>query len=464
MTSAAEQADDPGETTPDATNALQPMTPRRQYLSYTGFKFDTFAQPVAEQEYGFADRDTLQIPPLTEQALTAQPDDYPPVFPRAYYVDPLYSERREGSVFEELRAPDHALVYGEPGAGKSTLRLAVETYARAFPNGTLVVTYEPGRVVESEVGRAVAAVGQSAEAADAAATDAHLRLLAAALAVDLFIQIIEQFGLRRDLPTGRQNDALCYLITTIEPRLKAVLQRLMRGDDPTDLYGFAWLWRRLDRPVVRPVVRTPQMRDWFKALRQHGQIPGEALPDGAAMWQRALDTARLWGFGRVFVLLDGLDTYWRRPPDMLRLLDPLLRLLPRFAAQEVNLKAFLPRELEQPVAQRLEAYGVAADEVRVIVLTWTDERLRALVLTRFRAARSRRLTLRDLVDEEDKEFYERIDDMLIESAGGNPRRLLFILHELVEVHIADPDWPVERPLTRAEWALAVERAEARMAG
>ena len=466
MTSAADQANDPEETTPNATSALQPMTPRQQYLRYSGFKYDTFAQPDAEQEYGFADRDTLQIPPFTDQALAPRPDDIPPVFPRAYYVDPRYSERREGSVFEELRAPDHALVYGEPGAGKTTLRLAVETYARAFPNGTLVVTYEPGRVVESEVGQAVAAVGQSAEAADAdaAATDAHLRLLAAALAVDLFIQIIEQFGLRRDLPTARQNDALCYLITTIEPRLKAVLQRLMRGDEPTELYGFAWLWRRLDRPVVRPVVRTPQMSDWFKALRKHGQTPGEALPDGAAMWQRALDTARLWGFGRVFVLLDGLDTYWRRPPDMLRLLDPLLRLLPRFAAQEVNLKAFLPRELEQSVAQRLEAYGVAADEVHVIVLAWTDERLRALVLTRYRAARSRRLTLSDLVDKEDTEFYERVDDMLIESAQGNPRRLLLILHELVEAHIADPDWPVERPITRAEWALAVERAEARMAG
>ena len=413
------------------------------------------------QEYGFADRDTLQIPPLTEQDLAPQPDDIPPVFPRAYYVDPLYNNRSEGSVFDELRAPGHALVYGEPGAGKTTLRLAVETYARAFANGTLVVTYEPGRAVEGEVERAVAAAGGDD---DAAAPDAHLRLLAAALAVDLFIQIIEQFGLRRDLPTARQNDALCYLITAIEPRLKAVLQRLMRGDDPTDLYGFAWLWRRLDRPVVRPVVRTPQMRDWFRALRQHGQSPGEALPDGAAMWQRALDTARLWGFGRVLVMLDGLDTYWRRPPDMLRLLDPLLRLLPRFAAQEVNLKAFLPRELETSVAQRLEAYGLAADEVRVIVLAWTDERLRALVLTRYRAARSRRLTLGDLVDKQDKEFHERIDDMLLESAQGNPRRLLLILHELVEAHIADPDWPIERPITRAEWKLAVERAEARMAG
>ncbi len=82
------------------------MTPRQQYLRYSGFKYDTFAQPDAEQEYGFADRDTLQIPPFTDQALAPQPDDIPPVFPRAYYVDPRYSDRREGSVFDELRAAE----------------------------------------------------------------------------------------------------------------------------------------------------------------------------------------------------------------------------------------------------------------------------------------------------------------------------------------------------------------------
>lgn len=460
MTSAAEKPDDTRQIMRYAHGAPQQLTPRQRYLRYSGFKYDTFAQPNAEQEYGFSDRDTLQIPPLDDQALVPQPDDIPPVFPRAYYVDPRYSARREGSVFDELRAGDHALIYGEPGAGKSTLRLAVETYARAFPDGTLVVTYEPGRAVESEVAQAMAAD----QGAGSAATDAHLRLLAAALAVDLFIQIIEQFGFRRELPSERQNDALCYLITTIEPRLKAVLQRLMRGEEPTDLWGFAWLWRRLDRPVVRPVVPTPQMRDWFRALRRHGQKPKEAPADGAALWQLALDTARLWGFGRVLVMFDGLDTYWRQPPDMLRLLDPLLGLLPAFAAQDVYLKAFLPLELQAHVAQRLPARGMAGDEVRVIVLSWTAERLRALVQTRYRAARSRRLSLGDLVDEADSELYERIDDLLVEQARGNPRRLLLILHELVEAHIADPERPVERPLTRAEWEAALVQAAARMDG
>jgi hypothetical protein len=53
--------------------------------------------------------------------------------------------------------------------------------------------------------------------------------------------------------------------------------------------------------------------------------------------------------------------------------------------------------------------------------------------------------------------------MLIDAADGNPRRLLLILHELVEAHISEPDRPVERPITRAEWDVAVARAKARMA-
>lgn len=486
MTSAADRLGTDDETASGLATPSNQLTYRQRYLRYCGFQYDAFAQPNAEQEYGFSDTPTLHIPTASdEKALSPHPDDIPPVFPRAYYVDPRYADRRIGSVFDDLRAPGHALVYGEPGAGKTTLRLAVETYARAFPDKTLVVTYEPGRAVENEIVGAMA--DESAATPDApntAATDVHLRLLAAALAVDLFIQIIEQFGLRREPPTERQNDALCYLITTVEPRLKAVLQRLMRGEEPADLWGFAWLWRRLDRPIVRPIVRTPQMHQWFDALRHRRREPDEEPLSGAALWQRSIETAQLWGFERVFIMLDGLDTYWRRPPDMLRLLDPLLRLLPEFAAQQVSLKAFLPVELENLVSGRLQAHGVPVDEVRVVVLAWTDERLRALVLARYRAARSRRHSLSDLVEEEAREegddrltepagnntsliAVERrrwpLDDLLIKAARGNPRRLLSILNALIDVHIGDPDRPVERPIARAEFDTAVALAEARMA-
>lgn len=465
MTSAADTPIWGNEDTQNLDQTTDTLSPRQEFLNYSGFKWDVLAQPTAEQEYGFSDVNTLRIPeqPHTPP-LEPRTDDIPPVFARAYYVDPQYDDRRKGSVFDELRAPGHAFVYGEPGAGKSTLRLALETHLRAFPDATLAVTYEPGRAVEEEVAAAIAAVGRGQEhavVADKAARDAHLRLLTAALTVDLFIQIVEQFGYRRTLPTDEQNRALSWLITTVEPRLKQVIDRLIRGKDSADLWGFAWLWRRLDRPIVQPVVRTPPLRNWLvslsETLDQQAHDREEPLP-APAVWQRALDAARLWGFERVYIMVDGLDTYWRRPADMLNLFDPLLQLLPGLAARDVSLKAFLPLELQNGVTRRLPACGVSPDQTHVIVLEWTERRLQALLLARYRAAGSRRLSLSDLVD---PALHDDIDELLIKAAAGSPRRLLLILHELVEIHVTRE--PVQRPITGDEFKEAVARAEARMA-
>lgn len=444
--------------THDLDTTLPPDSPRKQFLRHMGFKWDVFAQPNAEQEYSFAERDDLRV-------LAPQVDDFPRVSPRAYYVDPLYDNTQHGSVFYTLRAPGHALVYGAPGAGKSTLRLAVEAHARAFPDETLVVTYEPGRAVEEEVAHAVAVTPASAVDAVAVAQDAHLRLLTAALAVDVFIQIVEQFYRRHETPTEAQNVALRRLMATGGPRLRRVLRRLIGGDDRPageeagDERAFediAWLWRRLDRPVVQPVTLTAQLRAWLRALDR--AAPGETVGDaaGATLWQEALDTARQWGFRRVFILLDGLDTYWRRPEDMLVLLDPLLRLMPGLAEQDVSLKCFLPEELQTDVAAALEQAGAA--EVRIIRLDWTPARLLDLLLARYRAGHARLVGLSHLVA---PELCADIDDRLLAAAQGSPRRLLLIMRELIDAHVARP--PVEGLITTEEWATALARAEALMA-
>ena len=110
------------------------------------------------------------------------------------------------------------------------------------------------------------------------------------------------------------------------------------------LWGFAWLWRRLDRPVVQPVVRTLPLRNWLMSLSETRSISTPTTPRSrcplSAVWQRALDTARLWGLNMLISWSMGW-TYWRRPSEMLTLFDPLLQpLLPSLATPKTLAESF----------------------------------------------------------------------------------------------------------------------------
>src|SRR5690606_39829827 len=64
------------------------------------------------------------------------------------YVDPVQSRDRKEATFRTLRKPFPTIVFSAPGAGKTTLRLGVETDLRTWPDGTLIVTYRPAKLFE----------------------------------------------------------------------------------------------------------------------------------------------------------------------------------------------------------------------------------------------------------------------------------------------------------------------------
>jgi hypothetical protein len=437
--------------------------PRKAFLHYVGFSRDPFAQPVAEQEYGFSGEDTFNVQEAAASYHDSKPTSvssnlYPPTAlftPRSFYVDPLFSDRREGSTFDRLRTDGHAFIFGHPGTGKSTLRLALEAHLRGRPDGTLAVTYEPGRAVEREIGlleKETAA--ESEEASAAAIRDATLQELAHELTVDLFIQIVEQFSSREAPPTSRQNRWLCNLILLAAPRLRGIIEKLSMGKEPASVWGFAELWRNLDRPIVRPVVRSKPMADWLGNLRAQRKEINPEMPTAIELWNMAVYVADMWGFGRIYILMDGLDTWWRKPADMLKLLNPILSMMPEFFDQQISLKCFLTLELKDVVINHYSVTSFSKNQLRFIVLQWSPGRLQAMLRERYRAGGSRRMSIADLVV---PELREQIDTMLIEEAQGSPRRLLILMHELINAHIARGEY--REPITLSEWQQAVMMAD-----
>lgn len=435
---------------------------RDNYLKQGGFKRDPFRTPVAEQEYGFYDH---QGNPLTADDKSANAPQS--IFtPRSYYVDPLYKTRREGSVFDQLRAPGHLFVYGLPGTGKSTLRFALEAYLRGRPDGaTLAVTYELEEDLRDyrEEGIKTGAWSKYTPHPD---HDVHMRLLARALSIDLFIQIVEQFSFRDDddPPTDDQNNRLVDLLLSLDTarlrEVKKAIRRLMDHDrpDPSPVWGSAEVWQRLDRTVVVAVSRSPRLTDWLAKVNPEGHAAPVHNLAGKDLLRQAMETARLWGFRRVYALVDGVDALQPRPEYMRARLDPLLRRLPLLGRWGISLKFFLPAELSGEINTRLSKYGVAAADWRKIELKWTTDRLQALITNRYRAGGTPRTGLSDLVV---PALRNQFDSRLIDEAQGSPRRLVTLVDELIEAHVEGGR--IEDPITNGEWRKAVIATNKRLA-
>lgn len=420
------------------------LNARQRFLRHLGLQRDVFANPVAEQEYSFS---TRPDPAVAAQSTAAPADGEPavdepattapePLFsPRSFFVDPIYTGSDEGSILRDLRGPQHTFVFGRPGDGKTTVRLALEAHVRTQPQHTLLLTYEPGQTTTAPT------------------LAVHLKGLVEQLAVDLFIQVVEQFVHRTRDPNKRQTEGMRWLLAWGGPQLARVLHQLATGQEPAGLWGFAELWPTLDRPIVRSVVRTKRLQHWLLDLDE-GQATPAATRSPRQRWRRALGVARGWGYHQLIIAIDGVDTWQRTPQGMMGILDGLLAEAARFGEQGVYLKGFLPLELQPAVAARMAQVN-PAEGWRSLTLGWPAERLAEMLYARFRAGGAGRLGLDDLVE---PELEPGIDERLIAAADGSPRRLLTLIDHLINVHVSR--YPLEQAITVGECYEASRRTDA----
>lgn len=397
---------------------MPPENPRQVYLLQTlKLSHDPFANPVAEQEINCSE----QKPHFFD-----------------YYTDPQHP-KFDQPVSQALRQARNGLIFGEPGSGKTTLRYTLEAECRAVPDRTLVVTYE--------LSHSLAQLPQANE---------HWRNLAQELAIDLFIQIIEQLD-TFDVPTSEQKQHLQRQIALVWPRLHRVVAQILNEDLPDPENGLAGLWWSLRRPAIRYVHPSPKI---YKLLRECSpdqtkiadlqiiaQTAASTYSSGKAMLEGGLAAAKAWGFKQIFALVDGVDILERKVESMLALIAPLLDHLAQWQAEGLFFYFFLTSDM-QDLLQKF--YGEKLDHLpfppRLHIIEWNESMLEALLQQRFRAAHSHTPGFNALAA---SDLAGKLEDFLIQGAQKSPRRLLRLVNSLIDAHAQNAS---DHPLfTAKDW-------------
>ena len=397
------------------------VPPRQTYLRNIGLsKGDPFIVPVGEQEVDFS-QFLQSFQPYSETTPT-----------RSSYYDlitmpPLGTQFQAASIdqcLQHLVGPYTYCLYGEPGSGKTTLRFALDAYLRQKPNHILSVSYQYFPTEPS--------------------LDNHWSALARELAVDLFIQIVEQFE-SDAAPTVEQIEALREQIHI--GNLYRLIKRILDDRQQSSPWEIGSYWPAVYRPTVRRVADSASLRDFLKHVDSSRLNLASPIVGKAAL-TKGLEAARLWGFTNVIVLTDGVDTANRDQSAMLALLKPLLESLPDWEPHGVSYRFFLPPEVKEGVSEILQrtAPGLTFQPLELIMQKWDDESLHSLLRQRFRAAGARHPGFNGLAGEG---LEGKLDQLLIRSADGLPRRLLQIISLLIDQHAARN--PQDRLINLDDW-------------
>lgn len=399
--------------TQNATNTRY-TNGREQYLLQTlGLDHDPFAFSTAELE--------LQVNSTDPPFLT-------------YFVD-LPADASEDSLLDNLKQPGHAIVYGAAGSGKTTLRYALEAHSRAMVNRILVVSQPLGK-------------GNP----EATTSSNYLPSFLEAFAIDLFVQVLEQFeNLPQQPDAALINNLSCFWQRFIPNFRRTVERQLLQTSKPADTpTGISPIWwRTWKRVVVQYTPWTQARRRFIEAVLAVEGGKGETAVADLQAIRHGSELAHRLGYEHIHYLLDVADTPQLDIPRLMK----QLRVMEEWETAvsppiTLSFKLFLPERLQKNIQfthTQLPA-GLISPSFSAII-SWKDpELLKALIANRFRSAGS---WIRGLEVLSSQEIASELPDKLIEVAANSPRRLLQIIHMLLNIHASHaPDDPL---ISTQEW-------------
>ncbi len=407
---------------------------RSAFLRKLGFKWDPFVVPVTEQEFSLAYAPSR----VARHELNKVPESAV----LSCFVPPKNSVHPTHPILYDLRQPQPAFVFGQPGQGKTHLRLIFEAQCRGLEDPSLVVLYEIGPDFNQ----------------DMTLTD-HWLKLSRQLAIDLFIQIVERFQSGKHIVTDEQIKVLGEQIRVGGRPLQRLIERIIVEPTPDGSMGLAHRGPSVGRLAVRHVTKSDELIHLLQLVLTKSEEEEERPFDSA--WSQLLsgiEAAEIWGFPQIFVLVDNVDNWQHETDGMLRLVQPLVEETIALQGHEVYCKFFLPEVLRSP----LESIWHTNDHLRhteafFITLTWDQTELKKLLLARFRASGSRRKGFTDLSTDD---FTKPLDDLLIQQSQGSPRELLELASRLInETAVANQTKKEEQVLaiTPEMWQEVVTR-------
>lgn len=382
------------------TAAQTELTPRQRYLVQAfHLESDTFANVSAELD------------------LAVNPSD--PLF-YLYFVEPDCEPDRS-PLLEQLRKSSPALIGGESGSGKTMLRYVLEQTCRTRPESTLIVS-PPIR--DSEV--LTLPIGS------------FQQVLCEAIATDLFVQVLDRHHLFEFNPDLINSLAIYWHVSIpwFERKLRSYLESVQQREMS------AWWWPVWQRVAVQFTPDTVERREFLKHLLESAHpVPTQSESNPLQQIHSGMQLARHLGFNQLFLLLD-MD----KMAAVKIVLQEIAALQRINQVMQIVPKLFVPSTIYDTTLQALRSIFLSNAIVSGIILWRSPHKLVSLVAARLRAGKS---WVRDFDTLASQEINDQLQNALVTSANGSPRRLLLLVNSLIEAHVHhSPDNPL---LTTDDW-------------